>query len=182
LIEGLADNDLRFRALGALAELGDPGALPAIRKLFKRWLLPAFDRTQAAGALAKLGDAEGGQFLLARTRGRWTVDRAMAVEMLGEVKAEGALERLTEILKDPADLCRGAAARGLGRLKDARAVEVLAATLSERGATDDLRLDVAEGLCLLELPEARARVESALSILETSEARAELQTMLEETR
>src|SRR6185436_1466913 len=56
LLEALDRPDLRFRAIGALAELGDAAAVPALKVLVGRFFVPAFDRTQAAGALVKLGD------------------------------------------------------------------------------------------------------------------------------
>lgn len=177
LIEALQQPDLRFRALGVLAELGDARALPAVQRVFRKWLLSAFERTQAAGALARLGDPEGGRYLLARTRKKWSADRAMAIELLGEVKAEGAYERLSEILCDPADPCRGAAARGLGRLGDVRAIGLLVPALQERAA--DLHLDAAEGLCLLGSAEGRQRVEEALASA-SEEERRELAAILEE--
>ena len=178
LVEGLGKNELRFRAIGALAELGDPRALPALRTLFGRWLLPAFERTQTAGALVRLGDGSAVGYLLKRTQKRWSPDRPMAVELLGEVKVPGAFERLCGILADPKDACRGAAARGLGRLGDARAQGALVAVVEERGAAQDLRLDAAEGLCLLGSPEALRRATDALPTFEAPEARAELEEML----
>ena len=42
----LDDSELRFRALAALAELQDPRALPHVRAVLNRWLMPAFERTQ----------------------------------------------------------------------------------------------------------------------------------------
>ena len=83
--------------------------------------------------------------------------RGCAVELLGEVKAPGARERLLEVLADPRDPARGAAARGLGRLGDA-----------------------AEGLLALGTASARARV--AALRLSSAEARAELVTLLAEPR
>ena len=165
LVEALDEDLLRFRALGALAELGDARALPAVQRLFHRWLLPAFDRTQAAGVLAKLGDPEGAAWLLKRTQRRrwnWAQDRALAVELCGEVKAAGALERLHAIIIDPKDDCRGAAARGLGRLADPKALPWLLALLDEPGVHEDYRLDAAEGLWLLGIPEGRDRVRAVL--------------------
>ncbi len=134
LVAALERDDLRFRALGAIGELEDPAALPALQRLFHRWLLPAFERTQTAGVLARLGDPEGGKHLLERTRPRrWALDRALAIELCGEVKVEGAFERLSEILADAKDDARGAAARGLGRLEGpARALA--AAGAARRGA------------------------------------------------
>ncbi len=181
LAEGLEHDTLRFRAIGALAELGDPKAIPPLKKVFKKWLLQSFDRTQAAGALARLGDAEGAEYLLQRTRARiGQADRPMAVELCGEVKVPGALPRLLEILADKTDAARGAAARGLGRLGDKAGLPALAAVLEELDAPEDLKLDAAEGLCRLGGPDARARVEAALARARSDEERNELSLMLEE--
>lgn len=178
LVEALNDNELRFRAVSAIAELGDKAALPALQKQFARWLLPAFDRTQVAAAMVRLGDAAAAAHLFKRAARKWSVDRAMAIELLGEVKAPGARERLEQILKDPTDLARGAAARGLGRLGDMAALPVLEDVLREPNASDDLKLDVAEGLWLLPEGNGRARLEGIQ--LSTPEARAELHALLSE--
>ncbi|MCP3060937.1 HEAT repeat domain-containing protein [Myxococcus sp. K38C18041901] len=180
LIDALDADLLRFRALGALAELEDARALPAVKKLFSRWLLPAFDKTQAAGVLARLGDADGAAHLLQRSRKTWSQDRALAVELLGEVKAAGALERLKAILDDPKDSCRGAAARGLGRLGDERALPWLLAVLQDMSAQEEDRLDAADGLWRLGLPEGRERVRAAVSTFTSPEARQELDDLFQE--
>ena len=178
LIEALSDNDLRFRAVSALAELGDKAALPALQKLFGKWILPAFDRTQIAAALVKLGDLSGADHLFKRASRKWSLDRAMAIELLGDVKAPGARARLEQILANPADHARGAAARGLGRLGDLAALPALEAVLRESAAADDLKLDVAEGLWLL--PDGKGRAQLQGITLSTPEARAELHALLSE--
>jgi HEAT repeat protein len=180
LVEALDNDGLRFRALGALGELGDPRALPSVKRLFGRWLLPPFERTQTAGVLARLGDAEGSAHLLKRTQKKWSADRALAVELCGEVKAPGALERLRAILEDPKDACRGAAARGLGRLGEPQALPWLLAVLEDSGASEDLRLDAVDGVWRLGLPEGQARVRALASTFTSPEAREELAELLEE--
>jgi HEAT repeat protein len=180
LYEALGDDELRFRALGALGELGDPLAVPELERIFKKWFLAGFERTQAAGALAKLGREEGTQHLFDRVRKRWNMDRALAIELLGEVKAQGARERLLEVLRDPKDLNRGAAARGLAKLGDPGITPALAEILLDPKLPDDLRLDVAEALCALHAPEARSALERALLLVQAAESRAELKTLIEE--
>ncbi len=182
LIEALDHGFLRFRALGALAELGDPRALPAIQRIHGKWFVPHFDRAQAAGAMAKLGDKTAADWLMERSRKKRAWDRPLVVELLGEVKAEGAFERLTEILRDRKDDARGAAARALGRLGDSRALELLAGVLGEPDASADLVLDASEGLVFLGGEDARAHVQRALEKVKDAELRAELQLILEETR
>ncbi|NMO21199.1 HEAT repeat domain-containing protein [Pyxidicoccus fallax] len=180
LLDALDSDLLRFRALGALGQLEDPRALHAVKRVFRKWLLPAFDKTQAAGVLAQLGDAEGGAYLLQRTRKKWSTDRALAVELCGAVKVPGALERLKEILDDPKDSCRGSAARGLGRLGDARALPWLLALLEDRSAEEDFRLDAADALWRLGLPEGRERVRAAIPTFSSPEGRMELEELLQE--
>jgi HEAT repeat protein len=180
LIEALAIGELRFRTLGALAILDDSRALPAVRALFNRLWLPPYERTQAAGVLAKFGDQEGARYLLNRTRQRKVMDRAFAIELCGEVKAAGALERLEAILADGTDECRGAAARGLGRLRDRSALPQLLSVMSDSGLPDDLRLDAAEGICRLGDPQVRSHLESLLQSLKSSEAREEARALLQE--
>ena len=178
LLEALQDGDLRFRAAGALAQLGSKDAIAPLKKAFHGWFLPAFDRTQLAGALAQLGEAEGVEHLFKRAGKTWSMDRAMAIELLGEVRAPGAKERLTAILADKADSCRGAAARALGRLCDPSVTPLLVAALDEPGLTDDVRLDVAEGLLRLGVPDLRAKLEA--QHFDDPDSRAELEAMLRE--
>jgi HEAT repeat protein len=182
LIEALGTGEQRFRALGALASLGDPRAVPAIRALFDRFWLPPYERTQAAGALARFGDQAAARHLIERTRKHRTADRALAIELSGEVKAPGAFERLESILADEEDedSCRGAAARGLGNLKDRRALASLLRLLEDLKQSDDLRLDAAEGICRLGGPDVRAQVESLLHSLKSAEAQEEVRELLEE--
>jgi HEAT repeat protein len=180
LVDALDNESLRFRSLGALAELEDARALPAVKKLFRRWLLSPFERTQAAGVLAKLGDAEGVEWLVKRLQKRWSTDRALAVELCGEVKIPNALERLKAILEAPKDPCRGAAARGLGRLGAPAALPWLVALLEDPAAPEDFRLDAAEGLWRLGLPEGQARVRAAAASFTSPEARAEIDELLQE--
>lgn len=175
LLDALEDTDLRFRAASALAQLGNKEAIPALKRAFSSWFVPAFDKTQLAGALAVLGEAEGIAHLFKRAGRKWTMDRPMAVELLGAVKAPGALPRLLEILKDAADPARGTAARSLGRLGDPAAEAPLGELLAS-SASDDLKLDGAEGLLLLGTASARARVESLK--LQDQEAAEELAGLL----
>jgi len=178
LLAALEDAELRFRAAAALAQLGNKDALPKLKKVFNGWFLPAFDKTQLAGALAQLGDAEGIEHLFKRAGKGWSMDRAMAIELLGEVKAPGAKERLLEILRTPADECRGAAARGLGRLGDASVFSDVAKVLDEKLVSDDVLLDAAEGLLRLDASQAAVRLANVP--LSEDDSKAELAAMLQE--
>ena len=73
---------------GLWRSFGDVKARPAIRSSVRQVVSRCLEATPAAGALARLGSPEGGKHLLARTRKRWTADRALAVELCGEVKVQ----------------------------------------------------------------------------------------------
>ncbi len=179
LVEALDSAEFRFRAASALAQLGRADAVPHLRRALTAWFLPAFDRTQVAGALARLGDDAGRAHLLKRARKGWSMDRPMALELLGEVKAPGARALLEGVLADAADPCRGPAARGLGRLGDPAAEGALAAIATDPAAPDSLRLDAAEGLLRLGTPTARA-LAGQVNLVD-AEARQELAAMLAES-
>lgn len=178
LTAALDDQELRFRAASALAQLQNKDALPALRRAFAGWFLPAFDKTQLAGALAALGDEEGYAWLFKRAGKKWTMDRAMAVELLGETRAPGAKARLLEIVSDAEDPARGAAARALGRLGDRDVEPRLTGLLAEPRLPDDLKLDLAEGLLLLGTPSGLATVKG-LSLADPA-CKAELAALLAE--
>jgi HEAT repeat protein len=98
------------------------------------------------------------------------------------VTVQGAFERLLEILQNSKDPARGAAARGLGRLENPDALPALAELLTEASISEDLRLDVAEGLCLLRIPAARHRVEEAFANSQALSTGQALQEILEAYR
>jgi HEAT repeat protein len=180
LAEGLSDPGLRFRAIGALAELGDARALAPLRHLFSRWLLNSFERTQAAGALALFGDADGRAHLLSRLNRRGALDRPLAVELCGEARVQEAEEALLGILADAKDTARGAAARALGRLGSTRAQQVLERLVGNVAVDEETRLDAVEGLVFLRGRDARAVLTSALLSITSAEGQQELRSLLEE--
>ena len=178
LVEALDDNELRFRAVSALAELGDKEALPALRKLFARWILPAFDRTQAAAALVKLGDVSARASVQAR---RPEVERRSRDGHRAARRSQSA-RRARAARADPEDPGGHCAGRRRPRARPARRCwprcRVLEAVLGEKDASDDLKLDVAEGLWLL--PEGKGRELLEGITLSSPEARAELAALLSE--
>ena len=180
LVDSLDVAAWRFRALGCLAMLGDARALPAVQALSRKFFLPAFDRTQAMGVALKLGDDSAARHLFERSRKRWGPDRAYALELLGELKPEGATDRLLEVLADAKDKCRGAAARALGRHGGEGVGERLLALFRDASLPEGLRLDAAEGLLLLGDPRWREQVSGGVDGFPGDEARQELKALLEE--
>jgi HEAT repeat protein len=180
LVEGLEESNLRFRAIGALAELGDRRALAPLRRLFARWGLSPFEKTQTAGALALFGDETGRAHLLSRLKRRGALDHPLAAELCGEAGVLEAEEALLHILEDVRDKAQGAAARALGRLASAKAGPLLEGLVLEASALEGLRLDAAEGLVFLRGAAARPILISALVSMAGAEAREELEALLEE--
>jgi HEAT repeat protein len=180
LAEGLDNPGLRFRAIGALAELGDARAVVPLRRLFSRFFLSAFERTHAAGALALFGEAEGRAHLLSRLKRRGALDRPLAAELGGEARVHESEEALLAVLADAQDTARGAAARALGRLGSARAGEVLERLVADATVAEEMRLDAVEGLVFLRGRGARQVLSSALPSMSSAEGREELRGLLEE--
>ncbi len=175
LVEALDERDFRFRAAAALAWLGDAAAIAPLLRVLQGWFVPAFDRTQVAGALAVLGAPEGEAHLFKRIGKPLALDRPMAVEFLGELRSAAARAKLLEILDAPADFARGTAARALGFHGGDDVTARLRTLLGSDAVSDDFKLDVAEGL--LRLGERNA-VEALQ--LEDPRARQELATLLED--
>ncbi|RMG21037.1 MAG: hypothetical protein D6729_01675 [Deltaproteobacteria bacterium] len=156
LVEGLRDPNLRYPCLEAMRHLGDPRALPHARKVRRRPFVSRFDRTQAAGVLAKLGEAEGVEHILRRLRRRFLDDdRGLACELAGELRMREAVGALEPIASDPRDLFRGAALKALMRIDPEAWEGPLLRIVRDEAEDEDVRCDCAE--ILHELGSAEAR-------------------------
>ena len=139
LIQTLKSKDIRTRcaALHALGELRDPRALPVL----KDWLFANAsqtpEKTEAAEALGKLGDANTLEVLLkanelSQARERQEIERALAVPD----KVYRAGFYVNRIAAEEYAL-RGAMAQAIARLGGTRAVETLFQMLAtEKGAME----------------------------------------------
>jgi HEAT repeat protein len=154
LIAALREDIRRQEALSAILTLGDAAALPAVAALFEEEGASEFDRTMAAAALARLGDARGGEHL-ARRIAEGADDGPVAAEMAGRLGVQEAVPALRAVAEEEGALARGAALRALGRLRAPGAEERLLALAADGSAPDDLRMDAAEGLAELDTPPAR---------------------------
>ena len=132
--------------------LGDPSAVPEIAKVFEDDSLGEFDRTLAAAALARFGDARGARHLVARLESD-ADDRPIAAEWAGRLGVQEAIPALDALAGTDGDAAQGAAIRALGRLKAPGAEERLIRIASDGAAPEDLRMDAAEGLAELGSPQ-----------------------------
>lgn len=160
LVEALGDPALRFRAAGALVQLGDRRALEPLRAAFHRWFLPPFDKTQLAGALVAFGEEEGINHLLRRAIGSWSMDRGLAVELLGALNVPAGRGLLERLARTPGDSARGAAVRGLGYVPDEGIEALLLGLFDDPTIDDELRLDCAEALVRSKSVRGRQRLEA----------------------
>ena len=149
----LADDHRRQEALSALMSLGDPSAVPGIAEVFEDESLGEFDRTLAAAALARFGDARGAGHLVARIESEGD-DRPIAAEWAGRLGVQDAIPALEELAESDGDAAQGAAIRALGRLKAPGAEQRLIRIAADGASPDDLRMDAAEGLAELGTPAA----------------------------
>ncbi|HEY2028190.1 MAG TPA: HEAT repeat domain-containing protein [Myxococcales bacterium] len=145
LIAAMHEDHRRQEALSALMSLGDAAALPALSALFDQESLGEFDRTLAAAALARFGDARGKAHLAERVAADGD-DRPIATEWAGRLFVQEALPALEELSQTEGDPGRGAALRALGRLNAPGAEARLAAVAENEDEADDLRMDAVEGL------------------------------------
>src|SRR2546421_1068701 len=146
----LADEHRRQEALSALMSLGDPSAVPEIAKVFEHDSLGEFDRTLAAAALARFGDARGACHLVARLESD-ADDRPIAAAWAGRLGAQEAIPALDALAGTDGGAAQGAATRGLGRVRAPGAEERLI-RIASGAAPEDLRMDAAEGLAELGSP------------------------------
>lgn len=153
LLSALQDEHRRQEALSAIMSLGDPSAVPEMGKLFEQEPLGDFDRTLAAAALARFGDARGGAHLVSRIESD-ADDCPIAAEWAGRLGVQEAIPALTGLAEADGDAGQGAAIRALGRLKAPGAEERLLQLASDPEGAEDLRMDAAEGLAELATPGA----------------------------
>jgi HEAT repeat protein len=148
LVQALREGHRRQEAITAMMALGDAGALPPLRELFEDESLEEFDRTMTAAALARFGDASGGDHLTKRIQAGFD-DQPVAAEWAGRLDVQQAIPALEELADSEGELARGAALRALGRLRAQGAEERLLSVVTDTEAADDLRMDSAEGLAEL---------------------------------
>ena len=148
LLAALRDDHRRQEAISALMALGDPAAVAELGSLFEQESLGEFDRTQAAAALARFGDARGKAHLVSRIEAE-SDDRPIAAEWAGRLDVQEAVPVLSELAEAEGDPARGAAIRALGRLKAPGAEERLLQLAGDTSSPEDLRMDAAEGLAEL---------------------------------
>ncbi len=161
----------RFQALSALQKLSNRRAFEPVQKLFRKFFISGYDRTGAAGVLARLGDEEARSWLVRRVGKRRGDDRGLAIEIAGELRLMGAIDALVETLRDRTDDFRGAAARALGMMGDERLREMLVALLSAEDEDPETRKDAAEGLMHMGTHQARLALEAAAESVQHAEVR-----------
>ncbi len=133
LAEALAQRDLCFMALQALAALGSPTSRPALQRFFHRRFLHPLERMQAAAALVRCGDESAADWLALRLESRRPEERGFALELWGRLARPDARQRLEAVLADPADPQRLDAVRGLAQLGDRAALDLLRRVAAEPG-------------------------------------------------
>jgi HEAT repeat protein len=133
LVEALAQRELCFMALQALAALGSPTSLPALERFFRRRFLHPLERMQAAAALVRCGDESAADWLARRLESHRPEERGFALELWGRLGRPDARQRLEAVLADPVDPHRLDAVRGLAQLGDRAALALLRRVAAEPG-------------------------------------------------
>ena len=94
----------------ALGEIGDRKTIPSLLKMLKEGHLVNRVRISNAGALARMGQDEGRDYLLTMVKSPYTGDRAEAANELGTTEIKGTLGPLLSLLGDSNDYVRERAA------------------------------------------------------------------------
>lgn len=122
---------VRMHAVKGLGRIGDPRAVEPLIPLLQDKVKAV--REDTAAALAHIGRAAVPVLVAALAHSEWLV-RLHAVEALGRIKAPEAVEPLLSVLfNDPDASIREDAARSLGDIGDARAVEFLLVAIETEG-------------------------------------------------
>ncbi len=159
LEEALREPRIRLEALWALRELRDTRSVEPLLRLYNKWMLPAFDRTAAACALARCGSKVGLDHLLSRLAAKKGDDRGMAIAEAVELGLNEAIEPLEALIERRDLLFTGAAARALAMLAPDQCGPLLSQIALGSEHDDETRLDVIEGLAESQAPQARLVLE-----------------------
>lgn len=151
LAEAVDERDLRYPALEALRRAGAQECRAQVETVFHSWLMGAFERLQAAAALAAWGDAQAARYVEGRASKRRALDRGLALELCADLRLTGAFEAcLAALAEGKKSIVRSTAVLALGRLGDSRAVDPLAAIHQDDTEDSEVREDAAEALSALE--------------------------------
>jgi HEAT repeat protein len=143
--------EVRFMAVFALGQIGDPAGAPVIRReASSRY---AADQVWAIQALGRMRDRESVPLLIERLGSTDRSVRRSAADALGDIGDRAATLPLIEVLDEP--YVRRAAAIALAKLGDSRALEPIR-----------LAHQSAEGLARRRIGRALAKLESAVETQE----------------
>ena len=151
-LTGSTDARVRYTAIGALAQHGDPAARKQLDALSREKNLPV----EAEAALARSGNAAGLQRLAARVSAGGPQDKSLAIEALKTSGQPGVAPAIAEGLRDPAPPTRMSAALALAELGATEAIPQLKAALADSEPPARGVIEIALGL--LGDPEHQATV------------------------
>jgi HEAT repeat protein len=121
LIHRLGNQQDGWDAARALGDIGDPKAIPALRKAMKDEHVENDVHIAAAGALARMGQGDGLSYLLAMLKTPNRVDQMGAAQESRMSQIKGTLDALLSLLTDRDEYVRAAAVEAVGELHDTRA-------------------------------------------------------------
>ncbi len=139
LVRHLGDNDesIACGAAKGLGTIGNHEVVPSLLKTLNDKGVKNTVRICAAGALARMGQDEGLQYLLAMLKSPNVMDRVRTANelvpnhVLGTSPVKGALELLLPLLSDRSPGVRSSALLALGELHDPRAIPAVRKLLKD---------------------------------------------------
>jgi HEAT repeat protein len=102
LVHHLDSKDHQILAAEHLYRCPSPDVTPALRRHLGRWLAPPLMKVWLSAALARLGEAQGRQRLIALLESRRQTVRGLTIQLLGEIGEGWAREALEAFAASPA--------------------------------------------------------------------------------
>lgn len=154
LIGALGTGTRRLDACDAFKRLGDRAAVPALRRAVKGIFVGWPERLSLWATLYSLGEQEGAERVIERTRAWSRQERGLALALIGTHRITEGLAVLTKVALTAKDPLQGTAVRALGELG---AVETLTTIAGDASHPEDVRADAKDALERLAVPDPERR-------------------------
>lgn len=125
------DEDLRQRCITSIGKIGDPSAIPFLKKVIDN-SVRVQDRVNAISSLGLIGGADAIRIARTSLNSKEPAIREMSAFILGQLRDKGSVDSLIKLLNDESLFVTIASINALGLIGDARAYDPIEAKLEGR--------------------------------------------------